>query len=239
MTSLEDSAGAIPVAELDHFEWLALEAAWAITKSPLPLQWERWQRFPDIQDPQSNIGMVVGGNLWRANLNRGSAEAIGFDDPLARAQLLSRAAGHIGKLAGGLIGTAVHFETPAKEWPSALDAHLDRVFAITGETLKQAATQETVSTDEGYYYGLLGPVSVAIKAMNGTPEGELLAMQSEVVKTLASVAVKTWSDFIAQNGSLILEPGATPRSTGKYIADLRTDFERYIPSIHQAATQRS
>jgi len=239
MLSPEDSGKAIPASDLNHFEWLALEAAWAATKSPFPLQWEHWKEFPDIRDPQSSMGRVVGGNLWRANLDIQSADVIGESDALARVQLLSRAAGNIGKLAGGLIGTATHFETPPELWPGTIDTHLDRLFAVTAETLNQATAQDVASLDEEYYYDQLEPVSDAIAGMNGVPDREALSLQAGVVKKLSSVAINTWTSFMTENEGLALEPGATPRSAGQQIEDLRAEFERYVPRIREAASQRT
>jgi hypothetical protein len=239
MSSLE-FGGAIPSEELDRFEWLALEAAWAITKSPYPLQWKRWQQFPDVTDPQSNMGMVIGANLWRANLDIRSAEELGSGDSETRKLLLSRAAGHIGKLAGGLIGTATHFVERPEFWQTPLDEHLDTIFDLVDYTLEFVdADEDTTSLIDNDYYAQLQPVTEAIGSMDGVPNAKVLFRQARVIEGLASIATNTWTEFMLENEGLMLEPGATPRSAGQHIEDLRKDFEEYVPRIHEAALERS
>jgi hypothetical protein len=232
---ISQEKGKIPAETLDKFEWLAREAFWATTKSPFLTQWKRWLAYPDTEHTQANSGLVIGNNLSRAKGDiRHAAEYEGSD----RTILLSRAATGIGKMASGLIAMAAHFNTPPSQWRAPLASHLPKVLLAADETIRHAQTKTTVSLDSEYYYEQFEPVSASIRAMRGRPDANILTEQAERVMGVAAIATKTWSDFMINHEGLLLDQGATPRSAGPLIDNLYTDFEQYIPLIHQAAVER-
>lgn len=229
----------MPVEELDQFEWLAREALWSTAKSPFGMQWDRWQHYRDTRDPQGIPGLVIGGNLGRAKNDIRNAEMFG---PTDRPVLLSRAAEHLGKMAGGLIGISAHLRTPQAKWDLPLREHIDMHLQVTDEVLELAAAGVSgVETSLGsdHYYDRLGDIGEWLRMNDVFGSDKHLEHQGITVRYIAATATRTWQEFLGEHDGLALVPGATPRSAGAYIENLREEFEGIIPIIHEAAERRS
>lgn len=224
----------IPVSELDRFEWLALEALWGTAKSPYETQWERWQSQKFVSDPDATTGLVVGGNLSRVHVNLRNADLLAVDGQPDR-DCLSMAAEHLGKMAGGIVGIATHFRTSPDRWNDPLASHITDHLEVTEGVLAIAAKGETTSLEAGDYYALLAPVLDATKA---TGSKEIAAEQKGRLLRVAGLAVRSWEQFLDSHDAIEIVPGATPRSTGQFIEDLRADFEQYVPTVQSAARAR-
>ena len=227
----------LKVANLDHFEWLSLEALWSAAKSPFNVQWERWQEHQDITDPAGVLGLVVGGNLQRAKLDIQSAEVLGITTS-DRLELYGRAAGHIGKMAGGLICTTVLFLTPPEQWDLSISEHLPVCLEATDAVLTEVSNSNLHSIDADDYYTRLEEVHDTVIGMGNKIDNKKLKDQAHDMANIASMATRSWIKFMADNPELLIEPGATPRSTGQYIENLRSDFESYVPLVREAANSR-
>ena len=211
-------------------EWLALESSWGTAKSPFRQQWNRWLTQDTIRDPDSTIGIVVGGNLQRFHTYIRNAKTFS-ENSLPNNQMLALAAEHLGKMAGGLISITAHSRTNPSKWDLPFKEHIDTLAASTTDVVQLANSGRHTSLALTEYYEL---VTSVLQEIQHNPVEQVFALQADILTHVAGLAVKTWFDFLDSNDNLKIVSGATPRSSGAYIEELRADFEQYIPSIKAA-----
>lgn len=221
-----------PAKDLNPNEWLAREALWAIAKSPLSVQWERWKAHPDIKDPAGVLGLVVGGNLQRASVNLSQSEL--FDEGSRdRNIILGRVAEHIGKLVGGLLAMHVMVAMPSEDWNMSYAHHLDRVISATQHTLPTESGEGGL-TEASAYYDMLRPAHNGV-LKDPSNDDDWKVIKNSILEAEVS-ARTTWQNFIISNPDALIVPGATPRSTGPEIKALRNEFEPYAQLITDLTT---
>ena len=225
----------IPVSELNHLEWLALEALWGTAKSPYETQWERWQSQESVYDSSATSGLVVGGNLSRVHVNLRNADVFAVDGQPDK-EFLSLAAEHLGKMAGGIIGIATHFRTNPHRWNDPLTTHINDHVEVSEEAISIASDDGETSLEAEHYYELLAPVLEATKFAEDDRNG-VIKHAGKLIQ-IAGLAVRSWESFLYTHSDIDIVPGATPRSTGQFIEDLRTDFEQYVPIVRAVAEAR-
>lgn len=213
----------IPVDQVNNLEWLSLEALWSTLKSPFPVQWNRWLRNLPVEDPTTVTGLVIGGNLGRARL--GIEQADTFTNPSDRLVVLSHAAEHIGKLAGGLINTTTHLLTPSEEWTAPYAKLIPLHIEIAADILRRS-DEATPSLSSADYYDAyeLPPTPLSLDDLD---------MLAETTRGLAENATATWVEFLDRHGDLAIQPGGTPRSAGPTTEALQITFAEHMPLIQE------
>lgn len=200
--------------------WLADEVLWASIKAPYTDQWRSWQLRSFDAGSQADIATS---NWSRAKIfleqNGGDPELY---DPVSL---------HLGKLAAGLTCSVAHLTTPKVEWGASPELWILRQREAVESVLDIAEVSEPyLPTDEKAGSHLEEELidchhEAAAARQNPGKLSEAFYRMSLSLGDLAAGTTRAWLDFIDQHdGEFVMTPGATPRSTGNYIEDLRHQY---------------